>query len=444
MCEMLHSPASCFFFLRAFRAPRVARLWYNLGVNPFCSRDISGSMGLFANSCELPSASEGDVAEFLERSTSMGTLSGESIRELAALLSGTLSFDDLQSYVHASTGDRLYDSFVGEGKPKLVTISSLLNALEELGTTGAFLAYVYANRPGRPDVRAKIVKQFPEAVAVLDQRIALSAQAAGIPQPEASTNAIVPGLQRNVRPYLTKIDVRVWQDRLIKIERQVCRIEMDGKALGTGFLVGPDTVLTNWHVFEIAKSADRVHQLGCRFDYVRLPNGQTDVGQLVMLSSVGGLDSSPCSVAEKSGYPDAPLPTVNELDYALLRLAAPVGEEEIEGAPRGWITLPNSVLPLPTDAPILIVQHPEGTPMKLALDTQAVIGLNGNRTRLRYRTNTDPGSSGSPVFTMDWEIVALHHYGDPKWQNARFNQGVPIELVRRRIINSGFENALGR
>ena len=44
--------------------------------------------------------------------------------------------------------------------------------------------------------------------------------------------------------------------------------------------------------------------------------------------------------------------------------------------------------------------------MKLALDTQAVVGLNGNGTRIRYRTNTDPGSSGSPV-VGDWDSVGL-------------------------------------
>ena len=81
--------------------------------------------------------------------------------------------------------------------------------------------------------------------------------------------------------------------------------------------------------------------------------------------------------------------------------------------------------------------------MKLALDTQAVVGLNGNGTRIRYRTNTDPGSSGSPVFTMDWDIVALHHYGDPNWQKPLFNQGVPIELIRARIVKDGFEGVLG-
>ena len=41
-------------------------------------------------------------------------------------------------------------------------------------------------------------------------------------------------------------------------------------------------------------------------------------------------------------------------------------------------------------------QHPEGTPLKLALDTEAVISLNANNTRVLYSTNTEPGSSGSP------------------------------------------------
>jgi Trypsin-like peptidase domain len=372
----------------------------------------------------------------------MGKLSGEDIKRLATALSGTLSLDDLQSFVHSSTGDRLFVEFVGPGKPLKPTIVDLLNALEDVGITSKFLTYVYANRPGRADVRSEIVKFFPEAAAAPDSKIDLSAQTAGAPQQDASTNANAPGLQRNVRPYLAKLDVRVWQERLSRIERQVCRVELEGNALGTGFLVGPDAVLTNWHVYEIAKSADKVGQLGCRFDYVRLPSGEIEPGQLVMLGGAG-LDTSPYSAAEKTGTPDNPLPTLDELDYALLHLASRVGDQEVEGAPRGWITLPKAVLPLPADAPILIVQHPEGAPMKLALDTQAVVGLNGNGTRIRYRTNTDPGSSGSPVFTMDWDIVALHHYGDPNWQKPLFNQGVPIELIRARIDKDGFGNALG-
>jgi trypsin-like peptidase len=374
----------------------------------------------------------------------MGTLSGEDIKKFAKLLDGTLSLYDLEAYVYASTGDQLYSAYVAKDQPKRPMIQALLIALEDFGTTSDFLAYVYVNRPGRLDVRTEIAKHFPDAIAIRERKVDLSAQTAGTPQADSSTNAIAPGLQRNVRPYLAKLDVRVWQDRLVQIERRVCRVELEGNALGTGFLVGPDTVLTNWHVFEIAKNAGKIAQLGCRFDYVRLPNGQTDPGQLILLDAAGSLDGSPYTAGEKAGNPDSPpLPTMDELDYALLRLASRVGEQQVEGGPRGWIALPNSVLPLPADAPILIMQHPEGTPMKLALDTQAVVGPNGNGTRIRYRTNTDPGSSGSPVFTMDWDIVALHHCGDPKWQKPLFNQGVPIELIRRRIIKNGLEGALG-
>ena len=39
-----------------------------------------------------------------------------------------------------------------------------------------------------------------------------------------------------------------WFERLAPIEFRVCRIEAHGQPLGTGFLVGPDLVLTNYHV----------------------------------------------------------------------------------------------------------------------------------------------------------------------------------------------------
>jgi V8-like Glu-specific endopeptidase len=373
----------------------------------------------------------------------MGRLSGEDIKRLSTLLSGTLSLNDLESFVYASTGDRLFVEYVAPGKPLRPTISDLLIALEDIGSTAKFLSYVYANRPGRPDVRTEIVKSFPDAVAVPEQKIELSAQTAGAPQANAPTNAHAPGLQRNVRPYLAKLDIRVWQSRLSEIERRVCRVELEGNAVGTGFLVGPDTVLTNWHVFEAAKNQGKIAGLGCRFDYELLPDGKVQPGQLVMLQAGGLVDSSPYSVAEGTDKPDNPLPTTAELDYALLRLASRVGEQQVDGAARGWIALPKAVLPLTADGPILIVQHPQGTPMKLAMDTQAVIGLNGNGTRINYRTNTDPGSSGSPVFTMDWDLVALHHSGDPAWVNPTYNQGVPIELVRQRIEANGFGTALG-
>lgn len=119
----------------------------------------------------------------------MGKLTTQQREKLTGLLSSTLSLDDLENYLQESTGDRLYDTIVGEGMSKLVTISRLLEALEQAGTTSTFLAYVYAQRPGRADVRAEIAALFPEAAGLPDSQIGLSAQQAGVAPPGASADA---------------------------------------------------------------------------------------------------------------------------------------------------------------------------------------------------------------------------------------------------------------
>lgn len=92
----------------------------------------------------------------------------------------------------------------------------------------------------------------------------------------------------------------------------------------------------------------------------------------------------------------------------------------------------------------MIAQHPDGKPLKLAVDTEAVIGVNAGQTRVRYATNTEPGSSGSPVFDLDWNLVALHHLGDPAYDHpAAYNQGVPIDKIQARIAIKGKGTALG-
>src|SRR5262245_8616621 len=239
----------------------------------------------------------------------MNALTGQDIRKLANILNGTLSLTDLQSFVYASTGDQLFDAFVAPNQPKIPLIEQLLAELEKIGATANFLGYVYINRPGRADVREAISKYSPEAVATRDKKIDLSAQTAGIPQEKAPENAVAPGFERNVRPFLPQLDVRVWQQRLLQIERQVCRVELDGEALGTGFLIGPKTVLTNWHVYEAAKHTGRVEKLGCRFDYTRLPTGEVEPGKLVIVDSSVAVDGSPYSNAEISGNPEGSPPS---------------------------------------------------------------------------------------------------------------------------------------
>ena len=161
------------------------------------------------------------------------------------------------------------------------------------------------------------------------------------------------------------------------------------------------------------------------------------------LHSQGCLDFSPYSPAEGTGRTDAPLPTRDQLDYALLRLAQPVGQQSINGNARHWISVA-SIRPhlvrtrRCSSCSIVKIRR------MLAMDADAVIGVNQNGTRVRYTTNTGPGSSGAPCFTMEWDLVALHHRGDPAWVAPKYNEGVPIGLIRDRILSRGFARFLGR
>src|SRR5262249_7263326 len=116
---------------------------------------------------------------------------------------------------------------------------------------------------------------------------------------------------------------------------------------------------------------------------------------------------------------------------------------------RGWVRVPDNPAALKSPMGVLIAQHPSGWPMKVAFDTDAINQanqhwLNANGTRVRYATNTLGGSSGSPVYDLEWNLIALHHYGDPAYNHLpKYNQGVPIHLIRERLAKENKVGALG-
>jgi V8-like Glu-specific endopeptidase len=74
--------------------------------------------------------------------------------------------------------------------------------------------------------------------------------------------------------------------------------------------------------------------------------------------------------------------------------------------------------------------------LKLAMDTKSVLKTNANNTRVRYRTNTEKGSSGSPVFNETWELAALHHSGDRSIVPV-YNQGIPFAAILALLEKRG-------
>ena len=362
----------------------------------------------------------------------MRRLTAEETERLVGLLAPALSLEQVETYVYLGTGDRLYVEYVPEGAMALKPLLRRLIAALELGpTTDRFLRVVYREKPFQTDLLQFIAQLYPDIPDTARRvPVEFAFQKGGVTAAQASGG---PGLERVIRPALASPDTEIWLDQFELVKRRVCRVEVNQSGIGTGFLVGPGAVLTNWHVVEEARKVGLLGQMSCRFDYRKLTAGGVDPGTLVGVAGVA--DELPCSDAELTEHPDDPAPTAQQLDYALLQLAQPVPE-------RGWFALPDPP-PLGAHAELIIVQHPQGEPLRFAIDTDAVIGLVHDGLRLRYRTNTQAGSSGSPCFGMDWSLQALHHLGDPAFGAGVFNQGVPIALVRQSILARGAGAHLG-
>ncbi len=180
----------------------------------------------------------------------------------------------------------------------------------------------------------------------------------------------------------------------------VGRVDYEGDKIGTAFLVAPDLVLTNAHVvaeipvfeqgkvrFHVDKSTEQVYYFAKQ-------------------------------VAQSS---------TDQLDFALLQLQSPVADIQpltlsTEGA---WKNQPANILQYPGIA---------GGGMQVALRYNAIVHVDA--TRIYYVTDTEGGSSGSPVFNDDWHVIALHRAGiedDAHRPVKNANQGVPLTAIEPLI-----------
>lgn len=234
------------------------------------------------------------------------------------------------------------------------------------------------------------------------------------------------------------LDVARWRAQLDQMESCVCRIDRSGVGQGTGFLVGPDLVLTNHHVVaELLTNLTDVGRWSCRFDYKLSASGDViSMGrQVQLLNSNFCVDASPHSPVDLLPDPKPKDPSDGELDFALLRLAESIGNEPIgdsSTANRRWIRLSSAMVNYADQRVVVIIGHPHTRPMKLTLSMEQRIVVNSAHNRIRYTVPTDEGASGSPVFDGDFNLVAIHHGGDPSLTNPAYNEGIPTAKIAMR------------
>ena len=357
-------------------------------------------------------------------------LSNEQYEQLTEALAAAFPSEaDLRMMVRFKLSRNL-DAIAG-GSTVIERAFNLIRRAEAEGWTGKLVNGAHQANPGNPELAAFVVSYGLGSVTPTEEG----------------------ALELMLNEELPFQDFRDWLASWSRLEPCVCRIEVplrgqpatkcgEGLGCGTGFLVGKDLLLTAYHVVEplidwqtrqaTNKKWARPEDVRLRFDYAKRENeAPIYEGTLFTLAPKWDIALSPYSKADSlTGL----LPGADELDFALVRVAGapgaqPVGGQGVPGATkRGWIEIPaDPAWPVP-DRAMYILQHPEGQPLKLA-PPDRIIGLNDNNTRVRYRVNTLSGSSGSPCFSANLDLIALHHYG----REDEFNQGVPLAAIAPKI-----------
>jgi hypothetical protein len=211
--------------------------------------------------------------------------------------------------------------------------------------------------------------------------------------------------------------------------RLVAQVQTNlGEGFGTGFLVrgkdlSPDLdgllLLTNAHVVSDDPAVQNQYQsLG------------PDDAQIVFEALQEG-DPATYKVAKLlwTSPPD-------ELDATLLLLDPPVTAPDLYRiAPR---------LPVADGAQkVYVIGHPGGRSLSISLQDNLLLDHDGERL-VHYRAPTEGGSSGSPVFNQQWDLIGLHHAGSLEMPRLKgqpgtypANEGIWIQKIIAEIRAAG-------
>ncbi|HLM68075.1 MAG TPA: serine protease, partial [Longimicrobium sp.] len=86
---------------------------------------------------------------------------------------------------------------------------------------------------------------------------------------------------------------------------------------------------------------------------------------------------------------------------------------------------------------VYVIGHPYGQVLSFSIHDSQL--LDHRAPLLHSRAPTDPGSSGSPIFDRDWDLVGLHHAGDHRVSRLHgtgtyaANEGIWIQSIRGAI-----------
>jgi hypothetical protein len=218
-------------------------------------------------------------------------------------------------------------------------------------------------------------------------------------------------LQAWLTPEPDFLDVGYLRNAILR-SASVCLVKVGmTNATGTGVLIDTDLVLTNYHVLAAGDGSVQESALTTELIF-GLVTGKDDHD-----SHAIRLDPA-CPVVMSS--------PISELDFVLLRAENRI-RDLAEVRPAQFVT----TLP-PLRSSLNILQHPQGQEMKLALSSNGVTSVQDSLGRIQYLTKAAEGSSGSPCFDANWNLVALHH-AERSRSFGSIREGILMGSIYRNI-----------
>ncbi len=206
-----------------------------------------------------------------------------------------------------------------------------------------------------------------------------------------------------------------WIDTMYSCCNAIARVNdaAYGAPAGSGFVVSGKIFaarwgdgllfLTNAHVISL-NPADQpaLHPSDAEVEFTRLPGRpRVRLGSLVY--------SSP-------RY---------EMDTSILRIDSPPGSSNLELCS----TLPQVGAPA-TEQRVYVIGHPGGRELAVSLYDNSVAGY--ARQFVHYRSPTEAGNSGSPVFDRRLKCFAIHHRA---LEDKQLNEGIILDEIKKAIAN---------
>ncbi len=163
-------------------------------------------------------------------------------------------------------------------------------------------------------------------------------------------------------------------------------------AMATGFLISPDLILTNHHVFQ---GKDLFKDAFIDFDYAYDASGQ-ELTKIVFQIN-----------PEKFFY------TFKDLDFTLVGIEPKDQTGTHLNTGTGLFDIESEHGKAGIGDSATIIQYPDGNYQQVGLRENQILDLSDPNS-LIYQTDTSPGTSGSPVFNDQWQVIALHSAGVAK------------------------------